>query len=234
MSEVLDRVKVLRERAKARTASADRRRRRNDAPDYSEPVEILGEAIDLLHAELKKSEARGADEAGDSSGALAGALADCYGMLGGVYRRAGDFDRSIEAYGQGETYELNPAYDVQNSYNITNAIAVRILKEPQSLRTQGEQIAEAIEFIEKQVKGPRREQWWAWADLGELRLLAGRIEEAREAYREFKDRGPRARDFESTTSVLNELAKSVARVDKEIAEAIASTALSLNENKPSM
>ena len=236
MSEVLEKAKALREQAKSRTASADRKRLRSGKADYSEPIGILGEAIKLLLADLEKSGARGGDAAAAEAapGELAGLLADCYGMLGGIHRRAGDYDASISAYDEGKKYEREPAYDVQNSYNITNSIAVRILKDPRNLSAQKAQIDEAIEFIWNQVNGKRNKQWWAWADLGELRLLAGRADDASQAYREFKEGGPRARDYESTISVLDELARSVAAVDAGVAEAIASTISSLNKDKPSV
>jgi tetratricopeptide (TPR) repeat protein len=240
MSEVLDRAKALRQTAKSRTASADRRKSRGGEADYSEPVEILGEAIDLLLGEMERAEAGGGDEAGAevSPGDVAGALADCYGMLGGVHRRAGALDSSIAAYDEGEKYERNPAYNVQNSYNITNAIAVRVLKDPRSLAALRGRIAEAIELIGKQVdaqaNGQRSKQWWAWADLGELRLLAGKSGEAREAYVKFRECGPRALDYDSTVSVLDELAEVLKGADEEVASAIASAARSLNESKPSV
>jgi tetratricopeptide (TPR) repeat protein len=236
MSEVLARAKSLRETAKSRTASADRRKGRTGKADYSEPIELLGEAIKLLSGELEAAGGRAGDEAEArvARRELASALVDCYGMLGGAYRRAGDLDRSIEAYDAGQAYEWDANYDVQNSYNITNAIAVRILRDPGSLASLHDQIGKAIELIRKQVNGKRRNQWWAWADLGELRLLAGRFDEAREAYREFRQRGPRAADYESTVAVLEELAKAVAGVDERVAAAITSTTDTLNESKPSV
>lgn len=235
MSEVLAKAKSLRETAKSRTASADRRKSRTGQADYAEPVELLLEAIKLLSVELKTTEGRGGDgEAAAVRGQLVCALADCYGMLGGVHRRAGDLDRSIEAYDAGQEYEWNADHDVQNSYNITNAIAVRILQDPRSLASLHDQIGRAIDFIWKQVNGKRRNQWWAWADLGELRLLAGRFDEAREAYGEFRACGPRATDYESTVAILEELAKTVAGVDEGMAAAITSTAGSLSEDKPSV
>jgi tetratricopeptide (TPR) repeat protein len=231
MSDALEKAKALRDTAKSRTASADRRKSRRGEADYSEPVELLDEAVGLLLAELGKPGGRGA---ADDEGKLVSLLADCYGMLGGVHRRAGQLDRSIEAYDAGRRYERDPAYDVQNSYNITNAIAVRVLRDPRSLAAQHEQIKDAIDFIWKQVNGKRKSQWWAWADLGELRLLGGQFEEARKAYEKFRECGPRASDYESTASVLEELKQAVARVDERVAAAITSTTDYLNENKPSV
>lgn len=231
MSEVLERAKALRDTAKSRTISADRRKGKG-AADYSEPIELLKEAINLLSRELEKVKGKSEDEEPGLSNKLASLLVDCYGMLGGVYRRAGDLDQSIETYDAGQEYEWDSAYDVQNSYNITNAIAVRVLKDPRSLAALREQIGRAIALIWKQVNGKRRNQWWAWADLGELRLLAGSADEAHKAYLKFRECGPRAGDYVSTISVLDDLREAVSQVDAEAAAAITDTVTFLNENKP--
>lgn len=229
MSELLDRVRALKEKAKARTASADRKKRLSGVSDYSEAVGVLNEAVGLLLPEVG-----GADSAATKAARseLAGELADCYGMLGGVQRRAGNLAESVRAYEAGREYEMDDSYDVQNSYNLTNSIAVGILKDPDSLADQRPQLEDAVRVIERQVGGKRRDQWWAWSDLGELRLLCGRAGEAREAYLEFKKRGPGARHFESTISVLRELAEAVVNVDQKIAEDISAEADFLLQNKP--
>ena len=235
MSEAFARAKALKERSKARTESVDRRKQKTGTKDYSESIIFLNEAIDLLLRELRRVEGLGAND-GDADDItpteLASELADCYGMLGGVYRRAEDLDKSLESYDAGSGYEKSEKYGVENSYNMTNAIVVRILRDPQSLQSLRDKIKEAIRLVENQVEGKRKGQWWAWSDLGELRLLSGSLDDARTAYQGFQEKGARARDFESTISVLSELEEKVRGLYPQVAEGFADTILSLKQNKP--
>jgi hypothetical protein len=135
-------------------------------------------------------------------------LADCYGIKGGIYRRWSMVDeanakdllqKSAEMYNEGRKYEIN------DTYNLFNAIVVVILLDPVKLEEQYPEINECVDVIQKQARGPRIDQWWAWADLGLCNLLLKNEDEARVAYYRFTRLGPRPQDFDSTLSVLNNL-----------------------------
>jgi tetratricopeptide (TPR) repeat protein len=229
MNEVIERMRVLKERVHAATAVADRRKAKSSEKDYTESKAILGEAISLLVGELKSvEEGIGNDEL---SSTRAHELADCYGMLGGVCRREENFGEAVKWYDKGRDYEKNKSYDIQNSYNMTNSVAVRILQDAKSLEAQKGEIDETIKILEHQVHGPRRDQSWAWADLGLLYLLRNRTAEAAAAYENFRKNGARA-SYDSTISVLNDVQKSIAASNPPIADGIAQTVHSLMRLRP--
>jgi hypothetical protein len=130
-------------------------------------------------------------------------LSDYWGRLGGIYRRDGQVTEGIAAYGHGK--EIEQRYQLDDSYNRTNWIVLTLLQDPAQLGALDKEINEAIDLIEAQVQGPRRDQWWAWADLGLVCQLGGRVREADEAYEQFRQAGARPADYESVLPVLKQL-----------------------------
>jgi TIR domain len=57
----------------------------------------------------------------------------------------------------------------------------------------------------RRLVGPRRDQWWAWADYGLVNLLGDRVPEAQRAYDRFQRTGARRVDYESVLGVLRPL-----------------------------
>lgn len=155
---------------------------------------------------------------------LAVQLADCYGMKGGIYRRMARYDESIKMHDLGSKYEKEPSYNLSNSYNRTNSIAVRILKEPDNLPLLKEEIAEMVEIVKKQTEQERRAEWWAWADLGELLLLHGKQTEALQAFKQLKSTGARIQDYDITRKMLEELASSLQKQHNQLATDIVEVA----------
>lgn len=202
MSSVLEEVRALKEGARTDTLRGK----------YNEALDSLKTAIDLLSSELENAE--------EDPRELAIQLADCYGMAGGVCRRMGNLDESIKMYDTGYKYESNRSYKISSSYNLTNRIVIRILKDTDNLITLKTTIKEAAEIVQKQVERKRRREWWAWADLGELYLLCGESKEALRAYEMFTHSGAREPDYESQISVLNELASVLKSVNASVSEAI--------------
>jgi hypothetical protein len=76
---------------------------------------------------------------------------------------------------------------------------------PAKLDELGHEINQTIDLIQAQVQGPRRDQWWAWADLGLVCQLGGRAREARGAYEHFQQAGARPVDYKSVLDVLESL-----------------------------
>lgn len=148
-------------------------------------------------------------------------LADYWGRLGGMYRRREMVTESIDAYEQGK--ELEGKYQLDESYNRTNWIVLKLLDDPTQLEVLGPEIAAVTALIAAQVKGPRRDEWWAWADLGLLRHLGGQPDEARTAYEQFHEVGARPSDYKSVLSVLESLRTEFTEPFPELAAALGST-----------
>ena len=140
-------------------------------------------------------------------------LADHYGRLGGVYRRAGQLESALDSYIRGT--ELEQDWQLDDSYNRTNAIILTLLVDPGRMPALIGEIEQAAELVRSQVDRTRRDQWWAWADLGVLSLLDGRQRDALWAYDHFAGTGARRGDYESTLTVLRELRTSLSRVQPE-------------------
>jgi tetratricopeptide (TPR) repeat protein len=130
---------------------------------------------------------------------LATQLADCWGMLGGNYRRLGDLKDAQEAFERGRVYEKSDRLQVDSSYNLVNAITLP-LERGHGLRAAdlANDLREAVRSIERQVNGKRRTDRWAWADLAECRLLLGERDQALLDYERARDLG----DEETTRSIV--------------------------------
>jgi tetratricopeptide (TPR) repeat protein len=194
MGESADRLAVRAQRSSARG-------------DYPAAIEQQLEAIKILQDELDGLE--GAALA-DEDEALTGEreerahrLSDNWGKLGGIYRRAEMIPEGIDAYRRGKVIERQ--YQLDESYNLTNWIALQLLEDPARLPELAGEIDGAIGLIQVQVDGPRRNQWWAWADLGLVHHLGRQVREARGAYEHFRKAGPRRVDYQSVLAVLRQL-----------------------------
>lgn len=170
-------------------------------------LKAIQKALDLLLEAHNE-----ATDGGNYKKELKREIADCYGIMGGLYRRFALRSTSPdEARGYlteaAKTYELGLHYEMNDSYNLFNMVVVQILLDRSYLKTGTPHIEEGVAKIQEQIKGTRRDQWWAWADLGLLYILLGNDDEATQAYRCFTRVGPRVRDYDSTLSVLNTLEK---------------------------
>jgi tetratricopeptide (TPR) repeat protein len=130
-------------------------------------------------------------------------LTDHYGRLGGMYRRAGQLKPALDSYTRGA--ELETEWQLDDTYNRTNKIIFALLLDPRSLPALIDEIEKTADLVRSQINRTRRDQWWAWADMGLLSLLAGRPRDARWAYDHFAATGARRGDYDSTMSVLREL-----------------------------
>jgi hypothetical protein len=100
---------------------------------------------------------------------------------------------------------------------------LQLLEDPARLEELISDIYDAIALLRVQVEGPRRDQWWALADLGLLCLLGGRPREAREAYERFQQAGPRPVDYQSVLEVLGSLQKKFQESEPERAAELSNT-----------
>ena len=164
--------------------------------------------------------------------------ADCYGMRGGVFRRITTIDnpleKALESYERGIQDER---FGNQSTYCRTNAIILPILLGYQkssspSIRDRLSEVlpflekavedssAEVVPFLEKGVEDHLAQRRWAWADLGQFYLLAGRLEDALRCYDEYKDAGASERDLDTTLDILEKLSDALGNESKAIQRVI--------------
>ncbi len=197
--------------------------------EYERGIELLREECDPVENQIAEGE-----PLEEYRNQLARLLADFYGMAGGTLRRDGKLDESIKMYEQGYKIELEKKYNIQDSYNLTNRIIVKILKNPGELSALKGNIREGIQLIEKQVQGVRRDEWWAWADLGELYLLEENSEKARFAYERFREKSPTAKNYKSVIMVLEELQDALKGTTAAVSELIEREVNFLRNSVPSI
>lgn len=154
--------------------------------------------------------------------ALARELADCYGMLGGIYRRKAEQEGSESNLKDAATmYERGLQSEADDSYNLSNSLVISILLDPSSLEEKQIEIKDAISKVQTQIRGQRRDQWWAWADLGLFNLLIGDIFAAQDAYKQFISLGARSSDCKSVIAVLRNLYAVLSTVGSPFAQSVA-------------
>jgi len=212
VKEVLMQVKRLKDKAKAN----------RDFGDLEEALDHLREATGLLEPHAENTEYRTK---------IRQELADCYGMMGGIYRRQGKLEEAGNKYRRGLHYEDD------DSYNLSNSVVIPILIDPLRLESQQTKtrIEDGITIVQEQVRGRRKDEWWAWADLGLFNLLQGNKKAALEAYSQFGKVGARPQDYESTILVLNNLLDKLQTAGspsvKSVAESVEDAIIVLNKNR---
>ncbi len=157
------------------------------ASEFKRSHEVMDEALQYLR-DLGAPHLKAAEEATEGEIAVAEQLADCWGIIGGVYRAQGDLEGARVAYDNGYAYESSKRFNILNTYNRVNRLVVRILQCPQLLsdppplvtnvakhekQTMPELLGEASEEIERQLRKGRQDRAWALADCAMVRLLGG-------------------------------------------------------------
>jgi hypothetical protein len=221
MIDMVAEVRRLKDRANYQKSRADKPNGDASPDEVIEKLETAQKLLDQAINQLLPVH-KVADETYKET--LSRELADCYGMKGGIYRRWSMVDeedakdllqKSAEMYNEGRKYEIN------DSYNLFNSIVIVILLDPENIEAQYPRINECIEVIQRQVRGPRIDQWWAWADLGLCNLLLEKEGEAHHAYERFTRLGPRPQDYDSTLSVLKNLKTALQEVYNPLSRLIA-------------
>ncbi|HEY0174566.1 MAG TPA: hypothetical protein VGB98_26355 [Pyrinomonadaceae bacterium] len=204
-----------------------------DARDLGEALTLIDEAIEPLE-ELwaQKGEAIDAAGAGASPDErdLVAALAETYGVKGGILRSSGDPENAVRAYDKGLDFERHPARRVDSSYNLVQGLTNRVLAAPGVAgaaewevlsKDMWRELEEAGREIQRQLEGSRRNDPWAAADMLTVKLLlaprdprdgARKVEQA---YAEFEELKPKASVYESTLRALNDLKDCLERVDED-------------------
>jgi tetratricopeptide (TPR) repeat protein len=164
---------------------------------------------------------------------IAAELSNCYGVRGGLLRRTGALEDSLSSYRTGCEIEQDSRYGISNSYNLVNELVLQILTKPTSIDSLQPKILDAVSIVSKQVTGDRHDQWWAWADLGMLNILALRIPDAELAYKRYWATGARDADFTSSRSTLEQIRDALEVSGPNIHDAIDAMLPKIVQMKPS-
>lgn len=191
-----------------------------DAGDLAGAVDVLAQTVAMLKASRWYASMSGDAEVGAGEKALAAHLADCLGMLGGNHRRMNALDLALEAFEDGSRWERDARLDVQSSYNLVNAIVLPLEMGRSTATVQRDGLRQAVEAIGRQVHGARRNDRWAWADLGQCQLLLGDLPAARTSYARMRSLGD-ADTLRSALPVLQRLQEALRESDPAIAAALA-------------
>ena len=147
---------------------------------------------------------------------LAMHLADCLGMIGGNYRRLNHLDEALASFERGRTFEEADRLDVSSSYNLVNAVTLPLEMEARTAAQQHDLLRRAVASIDRQVRGERRNDRWAWADLGQCQLLIGDLESASKSYQRVRALGTED-TMASIVAVLRRLAGALEARDPQVA-----------------
>ncbi len=191
-----------------------------DAGDLAGAVAVLTQTVAMLQASRWYASMSGDAEVGAGEQALAAHLADCLGMLGGNHRRMNALDLALATFVEGSRWERDERLDVQSSYNLVNAIVLPLEMGRSTATAQRRSLRQAIEAIVRQVHGARRNDRWAWADLGQCQLLLGDVAAARASYARMRSLGD-ADTLRSALPVLQRLQDALRERDPSIAAALA-------------
>jgi hypothetical protein len=184
-----------------------------DFEDFQTAASVLDKAIEILLGEWNHLRSEVGPEMGAYRSVVEKELADCYGIKGGLYRRA-----AMEASGAEKDalladaermYKEGSRFERDDSYNLTNTIVIPLIRNPACLHELQPKAVEARDEVGRQLQGVRATQWWAWADLGLLNLLVGDYDGALQAYAQFGRAGAQSKDFKSTISVLEDLRRAL-------------------------
>jgi tetratricopeptide (TPR) repeat protein len=199
---------------------AVRARRESNRGNLDEAIALQEHVVELLERRLDRLEAD-SEAIEDERIEAVRQLANLHGHLGSIYRRAGRMEDAVRSHRHG--MELERRHRLDDSFNLTNWIALQVLHDPGRLPALSTDIEDAISLVAAQVEGLRRDQWWAWADYGLVSLLGGRIPEARRAYDRFQKIAARRVDYESVLGVLRPLRDRLAPSQPSLAAAFTRT-----------
>jgi tetratricopeptide (TPR) repeat protein len=190
-----------------------------DGGDFKSAIEVLEDAIADLDRSPLSNCLLETDVPSEPQKQLAFQLADCLGMLGGNYRRLDQFQKALDAFTRGRAIEESEKLGVASSYNMVNAFTLPLEISGQISSQEKAALVRAVVAIQRQVKlEERRNDRWAWADLGECQLLLGDVEGARTSYKRVRELGnPDTRA--SVATVLKRLLKAL-EADPKASEAL--------------
>jgi tetratricopeptide (TPR) repeat protein len=181
--------------------------------EFKRALDSLDEAIRVLEAKRSDCEPTTIDEK-----EVRVELADTHGMKGGISRRMGEDDAALAAYTTGARIEKNG--NLSTTYNRSNVITLSITAKGLAPTDQAIRmlLANVIEELERETKGPRRDEWWAWSDLAQFYLLNGEPDKARACYTNALSKtGATVSEIKRHVAILADLAGKIAESAPTIA-----------------
>ncbi len=196
----LDEARALREEAEGLIEA--------DNPDeLEEALKLLDRAVELSEPAWESMRDVPNGSPTEQQRKVGDELIETYGVTGGAYRRRHDFEKALRYYERGAILEVKLRLD--NTYNRVNSIKWSIRLDKKSIDQLQATIRDTLELLERQtdeVRGSRKRDAWAWADLGDCRALLGDEPGALLAYDRFLDLAG-VDDATSPLGVLREIAK---------------------------
>ena len=207
-----------------RDAALEARKDKNSTledEEFNAAIAAINEAIESLQA-LGVPDPQSTERASEAEIVIANQMADCRGILGGIYRAQGrhSWSNAIAEYDKGYIYESSTRFNILSTYNRVNRLVLRILKDPKLLsdpapiveniegsfsQTMPELLSETDNEIERQLRNGRTDRVWALADLAMVRLL-GNSPNVDVALDDFdKSAGNDVFPYESMLKVIREL-----------------------------
>jgi tetratricopeptide (TPR) repeat protein len=197
--------------------------------DLPRALKLIDKAIDLLE-ELWSQKGEAIDSAGANASPderdLVEALAETYGVKGGILRSNGDPESAVGAYDKGLFFEQHQARKVDNSYNLVQRLANRVLAAPHMVgatewevlsKDMWQELEKSRDELQRQGISRGNDPWWA-ADMVTVQLLLsprdtshGR-QRAQKAYEAFEQLKPKARVYESALRALEDLGNCLEQV----------------------
>jgi tetratricopeptide (TPR) repeat protein len=131
-------------------------------------------------------------------------LVELHGVRGGLFRRLGRLPDALASYEEGAAVETNAP--LPSTYNRLNAVKLALISGRTTLAAAYADLAALENAIDSAVRSDvlTGSDAWTYADLGDVRLLAGRLPEALDAYREFDERA-RSDSPQTTLTVLDDV-----------------------------
>jgi hypothetical protein len=200
---------------------------RRDLGNLEFAVKCMQEAIDKTKSFLHQNPSLSEKEANE----IDTQLADCCGILGGIYRRLGlqendpgsqkeNFKLSYNCYFEG--YILEKKTSLSNSYNMLNRLISIIFYDPELLKLNSEKNHEHFflkeelhlreelklseEIIQSQLRTTRRRDIWALSDLALIKVLLNE-EDPVTAFSNFVNEAPPTYAYNSLLSTLKPLSE---------------------------
>jgi hypothetical protein len=212
---------------------------KNNARDARE-IGDLEDAFALITAateqldELWKQRRESIDNAGANASPeernLVEALAESYGVKGGILRSDGQPEQAVHAYDTGLTFEQHPARKADNSYNLVQGLINRVLVAPHLVgapdwevlgRNMWQELENASSELRRQIASSRSRDPWAAADMIMVQLLlspqdpGNGKQQVDEAWWKFESLKPKPFVYESTLRTLKDLEKSLEQVAED-------------------
>jgi tetratricopeptide (TPR) repeat protein len=181
--------------ALARTGQADAAKQA-----YELAVSLLDEALEGIPTSGVEQDSR---STGPNVSAAADA-ADMFGIRGGLLRRMGRLADALESYNHGA--EIEYEYDLPAAYNRANALKLALIMGVSTVDDLRDDMQRLRATLEDRLSTDERvaDDAWAWANLGDVRLLLGDDLEAATAYRTFAAKA-RTDSPTTTLSVLRQV-----------------------------